>query len=133
MHRLSLSAVRRPSFLYSSSTKAWHRIVPHQARHGMPYPIALISTHAANLRRRSSHPPARLLSTSAESLPASTSSPSSQPDADPLLIYTGPLTPTFKRLKIFSLSSLGLSFVLSPFIFIIESSLPLTARLGLAS
>jgi len=54
-------------------------------------------------------------------------------DDDPSLIYVGPLTPTFRRLKIFSLSSLALAGVLSPFMFIIESSLPFTARAALAT
>lgn len=48
-------------------------------------------------------------------------------------VYTGPLTSTFKRLKIFSLSSLTLSSTLAPFMFIVESNLPLTARFALAS
>ena len=48
-------------------------------------------------------------------------------------IYHGPLTTTFRRLKIFSLSSLGLSVTLSPFMFILESSLPMFARLALVS
>jgi hypothetical protein len=49
------------------------------------------------------------------------------------LIYVGPLTQTFRRLKIFSLSSLVLASSLSPFIFIVESSLPTTARVALAT
>lgn len=49
------------------------------------------------------------------------------------LIYIGPLTRTFRRLKIFSLSSLALASSLSPFIFIVESSLPSTARAALAT
>ncbi|KAI0295196.1 hypothetical protein BC826DRAFT_878954, partial [Russula brevipes] len=48
-------------------------------------------------------------------------------------IYVGPLTQTFRRLKIFSLSSLALASSLSPFIFIVESSLPSTARAALAA
>lgn len=52
---------------------------------------------------------------------------------DPSVIYVGPLTQTFRRLKIFSLSSLALAGSLSPFIFIIESSLPSTARVALAA
>jgi hypothetical protein len=47
--------------------------------------------------------------------------------------YHGPLTSTFTRLKIFSLSSLTLSGTLAPFMFLIESNLPLTARFALAS
>ena len=46
--------------------------------------------------------------------------------------YQGPLGPTFKRLKVFSLASLGLSTALTPFMFIVESSLPTSARVGLA-
>ena len=49
------------------------------------------------------------------------------------VIYVGPLTQTFRRLKIFSLSSLALASSLSPFIFIVESSLPSTARVALAT
>ena len=49
------------------------------------------------------------------------------------VIYVGPLTRTFRRLKIFSLSSLALASSLSPFIFIVESSLPSTARVALAT
>ena len=49
------------------------------------------------------------------------------------LIYVGPLTQTFRRLKIFSLSSLVLASSLSPFIFIVESCLPSTARAALAT
>jgi hypothetical protein len=52
---------------------------------------------------------------------------------DPTVIYVGPLTQTFRRLKIFSLSSLALAGSLSPFIFIVESSLPSTARVALAA
>lgn len=48
-------------------------------------------------------------------------------------IYHGPLAPTFRRLKIFSLSSLALSFSFAPFIFLVESQLPLSARIALAS
>jgi hypothetical protein len=58
--------------------------------------------------------------------------PSSDYD-DPTVIYVGPLTQTFRRLKIFSLSSLALAGTLSPFIFIVESSLPSTARVALAA
>ncbi|KAE9389064.1 hypothetical protein BT96DRAFT_1071647, partial [Gymnopus androsaceus JB14] len=47
-------------------------------------------------------------------------------------IYDAPLTTTFKRLKIFSLSSLALSCSFAPLIFIIESQLPFFARTCLA-
>lgn len=48
-------------------------------------------------------------------------------------VYLGPLDSTFRRLKVFSLASLTLSTALSPFIFVIESNLPLSARWALAS
>ncbi|KAH9944574.1 hypothetical protein B0H21DRAFT_665655, partial [Amylocystis lapponica] len=49
--------------------------------------------------------------------------------------YHGPLATTFRRLKIFSLSSLTLTFALTPFIFIMEttSALPLAGRCSLAA
>lgn len=47
--------------------------------------------------------------------------------------YKAPLTNTFRRLKIFSLTSLGLSSTLAPFMFLIEANLPQTARLALAA
>jgi len=47
-------------------------------------------------------------------------------------VYNGPLTAAFRRLKLFSLGSFGLSLTLSPFIFLIESNLPLNARFALA-
>ena len=49
-------------------------------------------------------------------------------------MYRGPLTTTFRRLKILSLSSLTLTFALSPFFFILETtaSVPVVGRLALA-
>lgn len=46
--------------------------------------------------------------------------------------YHGPLTATFRRLKLFSVASFGLSAALTPIMFIIESSLPIGARASLA-
>ncbi|PIL33506.1 hypothetical protein GSI_04129 [Ganoderma sinense ZZ0214-1] len=48
--------------------------------------------------------------------------------------YHGPLTTTFRRLKILSLSSLTLTFALTPFIFVLEttSSVPVMGRFALA-
>ncbi|KAG7527946.1 hypothetical protein FFLO_06488 [Filobasidium floriforme] len=51
---------------------------------------------------------------------------------DAKTVYEGPYSKTFKYLKLFSLSSLGLSAALSPFIFILESSLPTSGRIFLA-
>lgn len=49
--------------------------------------------------------------------------------------YYGPLAQTFRRLKIFSMSTLALSTIMTPFIFIIEtaSAVPFIGRLALAS
>jgi len=47
-------------------------------------------------------------------------------------VYHGPLTAAFRRLKLFSLASFGLSAALSPFMFLVESSLPMNARMALA-
>lgn len=63
----------------------------------------------------------------------STKAPSSADSQAQPVAYHGPLTQTFRRLKIFSLSSLGLSCIMTPFIFIVESSLPLSARIVLAA
>ncbi|KAF8963668.1 hypothetical protein BDZ97DRAFT_988036 [Flammula alnicola] len=48
-------------------------------------------------------------------------------------VYTGPLNSAFRRLKIFSLGSFGLSLTLTPFLFLIESGLPMNARFALAT
>lgn len=48
--------------------------------------------------------------------------------------YQGPLTDTMRRLKMFSLTSLGLTTTLTPFIFLIEAeSVPFMARCALAA
>ncbi|KAI9441624.1 hypothetical protein H4582DRAFT_1398726 [Lactarius indigo] len=70
---------------------------------------------------------------SLSTVPASEATRRSSDSDDPSVIYVGPLTQTFRRLKIFSLSSLALAGSLSPFIFIVESSLPSTARVALAA
>ncbi|KAG9127704.1 hypothetical protein FRC07_010627 [Ceratobasidium sp. 392] len=51
---------------------------------------------------------------------------------EPQMLYAGPLSATFRNLKIFSLSSLTLASALTPFIFIIEAPLTLSARIALA-
>ncbi|KAJ7918801.1 hypothetical protein B0H13DRAFT_2231163 [Mycena leptocephala] len=43
------------------------------------------------------------------------------------------MTATFKRLKVFSLSSLSLCAMMAPFMFVIETNLPWSARAFLAS
>jgi len=99
---------------------------------------------ALSCNRLYSRPPyvSRAVSSSSPSLAAplstvevadTTRNPSPCNDDVTSLIYVGPLTQTFRRLKIFSLSSLALASTLSPFIFIVESSLPSTARAALAA
>jgi hypothetical protein len=73
------------------------------------------------------------LSTVTAASASATHSQTPSKDATTEVIYVGPLTQTFRRLKIFSLSSLALASTLSPFIFVIESCLPSTARAALAT
>ncbi|KEP48129.1 putative transmembrane protein [Rhizoctonia solani 123E] len=47
--------------------------------------------------------------------------------------YQGPLSTTFRNLKLFSLSSLSLASALTPFIFLIDAPLSLSARIALAA
>ncbi|KAI0343695.1 hypothetical protein BDW22DRAFT_1328831 [Trametopsis cervina] len=56
---------------------------------------------------------------------------SKEPEAE---IYLGPLTSTFRRLKLFSLGSLALTSIMTPFLFLVEtaSAVPLVGRLALA-
>lgn len=63
-----------------------------------------------------------------QSLPASPNKENDQQE-----IYTGPLAKTFRSLKIFSLSSMGLAAALTPFMFVIQTSLPNVARVALAA
>lgn len=48
-------------------------------------------------------------------------------------VYHGPLAQTFRNVKIFSLTSLGLATSMTPLFFIIESALPMSARVALAA
>ncbi|KAJ7708698.1 hypothetical protein B0H17DRAFT_1030588 [Mycena rosella] len=81
-----------------------------------------------------------LLQTRLPRLPSLTPLPSRRPESTvaPVsispdkVLYRGPLTNTFKRLKLFSLSSFTLSVAISPFLFAIETHLPWSARAALA-
>ena len=46
----------------------------------------------------------------------------------PVYQYSGPLTETWKRLKLFSFASLGLAAAITPFFFILESTVPMAGR-----
>jgi len=48
-------------------------------------------------------------------------------------LYHGPLSKSFRNLKIFSLSSVGLTLGLTPILFVVESGLPMSARISLAA
>lgn len=63
----------------------------------------------------------------------STSAPPTEPAAKEE-VYEGPLAVTFRRVKIFSISSLALSVLMTPFLFMIETSsaVPLVGRMALA-
>ena len=104
-----------------------HPVIPALPRRRLhsrpPYEVCAVSS--------SSPSSAAPLSTAAVADATRNSSPRNDDDA--AIIYVGPLTRTFRRLKIFSLSSLALASTLSPFIFIVESSLPSTARAALAA
>lgn len=84
---------------------------------------------------RQSHPAEtglsrRFLSDKAETPKPDSTAPASSTEQPE---YVGPLSNTWRRLKIFSLASCGLSMTLAPFMFIIESNLPYSARFALAS
>ncbi|GAA5811038.1 hypothetical protein MFLAVUS_004467 [Mucor flavus] len=51
---------------------------------------------------------------------------------EPVTIYTGPLANVAKKLKLFSVTSLGLGFGISPFIFAIDVPVPFVAKAALA-
>lgn len=65
--------------------------------------------------------------------PLTSNSRSAGPPVSPTIVYNGPLARTFRSLKIFSLSSFGLATALTPFMFIIDTSLPFVARCALAA
>ena len=99
-------------------------------------PTTFVYSHHLNLRIRHRHFTStpyfsNSLATSHSGIDAKKLEPSISKETED--IYYGPLTTTFRRLKIFSLASLGLSVTLSPFMFILESSLPISARLALVS
>ncbi|KAH9942176.1 uncharacterized protein BXZ73DRAFT_41250 [Epithele typhae] len=73
-------------------------------------------------------------SESADAHPSPASpSPFAPPNTEPE-VYHGPLAGTFRRLKLFSLSSLTLTFIISPFFFLLETTaaIPLAGRAALA-
>lgn len=50
---------------------------------------------------------------------------------EPVTIYTGPLANVAKKLKLFSITSLGLGTGISPFVFAIDVPVPFVAKAAL--
>ncbi|TFL07021.1 hypothetical protein BDV98DRAFT_599366 [Pterulicium gracile] len=83
---------------------------------------------------RIAHPQARFRHQIPSRNQSSSAVQTDKPAAAPLKApaeYYGPLTPTFRKLKLFSVASLGFSATLAPFIFVIDSNLPPFARAAL--
>jgi hypothetical protein len=59
-----------------------------------------------------------------------TSSTGQKPE-EPVTIYTGPLANVAKKLKLFSITSLGLGTGISPFVFAIDVPVPFVAKAAL--
>jgi hypothetical protein len=75
---------------------------------------------------------ANATATSSSSATTSVETDNQQPVSLYDKVYVGPLGTTFKRLKVFSIASLALSTTFAPFLFVIEASLPMNARMALA-
>ncbi|GAC96898.1 hypothetical protein PHSY_004482 [Pseudozyma hubeiensis SY62] len=86
------------------------------------------------LRTRPSTPLSRTLSTTPHLSNSSTPSPPppSSSDSKVLATYTGPLSRTFTRLKLFSLGSLGLATILTPILLLAPGEISLIGRMGLS-
>lgn len=54
-----------------------------------------------------------------------------QQEEKPVTIYTGPLANVAKKLKLFSITSLGLGCGISPFVFAIDVPVPFVAKAAL--
>lgn len=116
-------------------------IVDNQCRHysrwrscGFKTPPLSTATNTYRLAR-TGWSSSRRFSQSTIASQSSASTQASTPtreDSQPVS-YHGPLSQTFRRLKLFSLASLGLTFTMAPFLFIVESSLPISARIFLTA
>jgi hypothetical protein len=58
-------------------------------------------------------------------------SSTNQKTEEPVTIYTGPLANVAKKLKLFSITSLGLGTGISPFVFAIDVPVPFVAKAAL--
>lgn len=129
-------AFRRLAFhqgrLYSTPSRTWTLGAISKGASLSPWTRRSILTSASRFDAASAPPQAS--DTCAE--------PISNPHSLPLsnvasgeYVYNGPLAKTFRRLKIFSLTSFSLSIIMTPFLFVLEttSGLPVIARVALAS
>ena len=126
LHSIQLAVIRRS--LATSFPLCRVPLLLHSQLHSRTLILATPHVHKTLLRAVSSSAASLSTVPVADALRSSSDS-----NDDPSIVYVGPLTQTFRRLKIFSLSSLVLASSLSPFIFIVESSLPSTARVALAA
>jgi len=81
-------------------------------------------------RPLSSYRPLRAQPVSKNDKPVTKSDTSQTDDS---IFYRGPLSGTFHSLKLFSLSSLGLCLSVSPFIYLVDSTMATSARTGLVA
>ena len=80
------------------------------------------------------YPKSRLNSTRTHSTISTTSTPTStSASEDPITIYEGPFATAAKRLKVFSFSSLGLTLVLTPALFLSDAAIGIAPRTTMAT
>ncbi|ELU42076.1 hypothetical protein AG1IA_03899 [Rhizoctonia solani AG-1 IA] len=111
MHSSYISAIRTSPLRYVRKHRPTHILIT-ASRYGSSFDNLHLSTYSS-------------LSQKKHNLPTINSS-------DAHVFYRGPLSTTFKNLKLFSLTSLSLASALTPFIFIIDAPLSLSARIALA-
>lgn len=95
------------------------------------------SYHGKSLSQKNIHPRGSNTTRAFGSSATALKFPSTPNDAhlastSPEPFYAGPLAPAFHRVKLFSISSLGLAATLTPVIFIVEAPIPTSARAALA-
>ncbi|KAL9939481.1 hypothetical protein V8E36_001298 [Tilletia maclaganii] len=100
------------------------RALHHELQQQLPTVVAITRSSLRSLSTSSS--PRSSTTTSAPAAPASSS-----PSHDILATYTGPLHKTFRRLKVFSLSSLAFASILTPYLLIGPGSLDTGGRIVL--
>ncbi|CAG8492273.1 9522_t:CDS:2 [Paraglomus brasilianum] len=79
------------------------------------------------------YPKSRLYSTFNSTRTYSTTSTSTSASEEPITIYEGPFATAAKRLKMFSFSSLGLTLVLTPALFLSDAAIGIAPRTTMAA